>query len=123
MSSGVTDFLLARIAEDEAAARADGPRQPHARYCGWCLQEGAGFDEDGCECGIPVRVLRECAAKRQIVEFHRPMQLSAEQVSAGFLPNCEGCWEEGGEDGGPTFPCRTLRWLAEIYADHPDWQR
>lgn len=52
----LTEFLLARIAEDEAAAEGD----PHASYC----------EERGCTCGAgttTTRVLAECEAKRRII--------------------------------------------------------
>ena len=28
---------------------------------------------------------------------------------AGFLPYCVECWEAGGMDGAPTWPCPTVR--------------
>lgn len=83
----IVEFLLARIAEDEAVAcqssnpfaedefdvalwddlqRAEDRYniQPHGRDCGWKLGEGMQGD---CTCMWPARVLAECEAKRRIV--------------------------------------------------------
>lgn len=90
----LTGFLLARIAEDEAGARM-APRE-------WWS----------------TRLLAECEAKRRIVDLHRPSTDHGEN----FNPYCVGCWEEGGEDGAPSFPCRTARYLALPYADHEDFR-
>lgn len=49
-----------------------------------------------------------CDAHRQIVELHFN--------GTGF---CVGCWEAGGEDGAPPFPCPTLRVLVPVYQDRP----
>jgi hypothetical protein len=54
------EFLLARIAEDEAAARDSGPLSP-----------GAVFDHDVSGWWKADRVLAECGAKRWIVEHGR----------------------------------------------------
>ena len=103
--NGLVEFLLARIAEDEAAATDEavarasvgtvvgGPGVPaHAvdqaqaalldlrRACPWSSAFG------------PARVLAECAAKREIVQWY-------------------------GLDDEPA-----LKVLAAIYADHPDYQ-
>ena len=103
----ITQFLLARIAEDEAVVSA--------------------LD---CECGdaastpdplpsCPARVLAECAAKRAIVELHVE---AVRYVSIG-RPEVEslGCETCAGYDGPLTYPCPTLRHLATPYAEHPDY--
>lgn len=65
-AENLTDFLLARIAEDEEAARE------------WCavllsreLEQGSEpFDFEAVHGpGDPIRVLAECEAKRRIVEW------------------------------------------------------
>ncbi|GAA1138517.1 DUF6221 family protein [Nocardioides aquiterrae] len=84
----LTDFLLARIAEDVAGAEAaDAVPAP------W------GFWDDG-------RVLAECEAKRRIVGLH------------GRVDPCDA------HDGATleTVECDTLRALAAVYADHPDYR-
>lgn len=88
-------FLLARIAEDEAAAKAED-RTFIVRF-------------------QPGRLLAECAAKRQIVRFH-----TDEESTLGPDPSCSDPDHEP-----PLYPegCHTLRALAAIYADHPDYRR
>lgn len=82
--------------------------------------QGHVTDEDGEHIARhdPARVLAECEAKRRIVEWHKPMHPS----DSRYLPACEGCWDEGGMDGAPTYPCRTIRWLAVPYADDPGYR-
>lgn len=121
----ITEFLLARIAEDGHAARAwkggrwevgveetgDGEnayyvvREPGSDH--WVADVDAGY---GAARHItlhdPVRVLAECAAKRRIVEMHR------EGPGGGYCSRC---------DREPVWPCITLRALASVYADHRDY--
>lgn len=83
----LADFLLARIAEDEAVAEATSPfdddddiaaeewhereelwdAQPHSARCGWRRGEGLSSD---CTCGYPAHVLAECEAKRRIIALY-----------------------------------------------------
>ena len=49
-----------------------------------------------CECNYPARVLAECESKRRIVEM--------------------------AVDGYEYNPNPTLRYLAAVHADHPDWR-
>lgn len=102
--SGMTliEFLLARIAEDEAAARA-AMAEAQADYffgdtaaaalLGLAKSEGA---EEAAIAHfarhVPARVLAECEAKRWIVEV---------------APSLEG----------------VLGALASVYADHPDYDQ
>lgn len=101
----LTDFLLARITEDESTA----PRV----HCETCMYLDAGGDLEPCDCGQPTRVLAECEAKRRIVELH----------SGG----AEWCgWTQGGDGthddmGNGPADCDTARALAQAYADHPDY--
>ena len=115
----IAEFLEARIAEDEADARGayyDGQRW-------YSEEEFVGRYPDCCDCGCevmmganrkieaahiarwqPSRTLAECAAKRAIVGDH---------IEAG--PVCMPCERE--------WPCPTLRHLAAVYSDHPDYQQ
>lgn len=98
----LTEFLLARIAEDEEAAGrlpADGHRVADGRVLS-VAGTGAGWPDRW----NPVRVLAECEAKRRIVALHPEM-----------LEACQGCDAE-------SYPCRTLLALALPYADHPDYR-
>lgn len=45
-----------------------------------------------------------CAA---VLRIHRPVEHEVE----GYLPYCHGCWEAGGMDGAPSWPCETARAL------------
>lgn len=117
----LTDFLLARIAEDEEVARRAGDSGPvtHGRRSELTQVWDRDYGEiEGAVEYDSLRVLAECEAKRRIVEFHRP---STDHGDA-YAPYCVGCWEEGGMDGAPNHPCRTVRWIALPYADHPDYR-
>ena len=111
----LTDFLLARIAEDEECARdfehttalavdgqygrgrieAVGPR--------W-----HGAEEVGCP---PARVLAECEAKRRIVELHnREHECLIEGDDSPFVASIFG-----------VVQCAALLLLALPYAKHADY--
>lgn len=127
--SDLTEFLLARIAEDEAVARAAGELRPDLqpdRRAPWA-------DPNDVEVRLsPVRVLAECEAKRQV----------AKAVEGWKHAVVEDCWytcaaatedRDGGEccdDGRSGGPCdcgrdyraaSILAPLALPYADHPDY--
>lgn len=95
----LTEFLLARIAEDEDPER----------LCESWHSQGA-FGCSACD-----RVLAECEAKRRIVELHADDQnvcASCDDLSNPYL-----------FDGSLTgWPCPTLRALAAIYAGHRDYR-
>lgn len=103
----LTEFLLTRIAEDEAVARAalyddaDAANQPHSLSCGYRATELSVTPE--CICGWPVRVLAECAAKRAIVEACESSLANLDGPGAAGLAYC------------------TLEALALPFADHPDY--
>ena len=120
----LTEFLLARIAEDEAVARAatpgpwrvcaegsegsriapeGGTKRERSRFLG--IMNGRVQPEDGRNAAHiarhdPARVLAECAAKRRIVEGMQPFgpidDINAEEIFA---------------------------LLALPYADHPDYRQ
>lgn len=93
----LTDFLLARIAEDEELARE--AVDPHLSGGGYGLVLGT-------------RVLAECAAKRRIVELHGGEHVCWQPdypVDGDFGET--NCWGD----------CATMRYLAAVYADHPDY--
>ncbi|MGZ4516398.1 MAG: DUF6221 family protein [Mycobacteriaceae bacterium] len=96
----VTDFVLARIAEEEWVANtASGTVSGPAQY-GHHLWN---FGDQRLEI-TRARVLAQCAAMREIVECHQEI-----------LTVCQGC-------ATARYPCRTLRALASIWSDHPDWR-
>lgn len=91
----LTDFLLARIAEDEATDM----RLPHRNACrmfgGWPGDPSSAAD---CDCGLSSRVLAECEAKRRIVEDVTNPHTSCPELD------------------------EVARILAAVYADHPDYR-
>lgn len=124
--SDLTDFLLARIAEDEAAARdaleqGSAPEPEPWLAVGWPRSEHPG----PVVLVGPERFLAECEAKRRIVEAH-----PAGRESRLLGTVCDTCaaWDEADYEGPGevAWPCPTLRLLATVYADHPafreDWR-
>jgi len=113
----VAGFLLARIAEDEASALEaqayeqsdrDGPRLIHV-----CDYLGPELADHIARHG-PARVLAECEAKRRIVEEHAPWL----DVGKSTCPRCRGA-----ANRAVPAPCPTLRALASVYANHPDYRQ
>lgn len=117
----LASWLLAQIADDEAAARAvkpllldhstasgGGQRFAHSRIS-FAAEDGYPYRESDPEAQAhfarhdPARVLAECAAKRKLLSFIDEM---AQHVRA---PN-----------GEEPFALTWMRWaLAEPYADRP----
>jgi hypothetical protein len=104
----LAEFLLARIGEDEAAARK--VLAEHEMYDWESYLSGAGgygFSSNlFAERFNPTRVLAECEAKRRIVELAAPW--------AAYT----------GENNGMARVVQdmNLRLLALPYADHPDYR-
>lgn len=104
----LTEFLLARVAEDEALISG-------------ALDVGVGFFGDqwayfawGYEIDVNYpRIAAECAAKRRIIELH---------TDDPTLP-CPTCADPAGVyEHQPVWqPCPTLRLLALPYSDHRDY--
>ena len=99
--SELVEFLLARISEDEAVAVAT--RDAHDPL-DWS-NPGVGFL-------LLAGVLRECEAKRRIVALH----------SEGDKGTCYTCSVNGTRVQDNLIACPTLRDLAAVYADHPDYR-
>ena len=111
----LSQFLLARIAEDETIARENTwPEAAHTSACRYDQIELL----NRCKCKIPSRVLAECEAKRRIVAIAlEHMETidgqwgcghSAEQIWAGDCPDSP-------DDDG------LLQALALPHVDHPDY--
>ena len=132
----LTDFLLQRIAEDEAEARADradamvGWRWKHYPRDAYEEIQAATLARTG-------RVLAECEAKRRIVALHESWPVMVEQpltmnVSADpldsmtFRASQQIAWLTTQEyrrrfgDDPPSAPIVAA--LAAVYADHPSFQ-
>jgi hypothetical protein len=111
--SALTDFLLTRIAEDEAVAQSVGS-YPDSEP--WSLSTFLGDWGENERWVVEIsrrRVLAECEAKRQIVELAR-----------GIDPYGETDWADVGEldDAQVRVLADVLRALALPYADHPDYR-
>jgi hypothetical protein len=114
----LADFILQRIAEDEAAAREAiamrdrinfirPPEVPDLAFEAW-EDAPVPFVAVG-----PERVLAECEARRRIVGEHEARWITPENWWA-----CDTCGTPGEYD--VMSPCPTLRLLALPYADHQD---
>jgi hypothetical protein len=129
----LADFLLARIAEDEAVAREIASYDPSF---GWGSNGFSRHHEAFGERFIPDRVLAECEAKRRIVALH-PIDGSLRgPVTDNKFDVCacgpdlwpveerpNGKWGYVPEpENGDFYPCGTLKALALPYADHPDFR-
>jgi len=119
----ITEFLEARIAEDEAVARrvADGPGEPGGRGI-WSVAIGvSGNDAKFAHVASdPARVLAECAAKRAVVELH-PVYIYTDE-EPGFEMELSDHVCPIGVPSPVVGPCKTLRALAAVYADHEDYR-
>ena len=107
----LTEFLLARIDEDEAHLDAEVLNDfPPTGTC-WkrlgddrvCIRP-RGHDVDSA------RVLAECDAKRRLVALHSPDQ----PYCSDNFSNADHAYFEG--------PCENLRLLALPYADHAEFR-
>jgi hypothetical protein len=103
----ITEFLLARIDEDEADARQEDADYAHTSLL-------PTYDSGHQARWTPARVLAECAAKRSIIGQH-PIHVYI-GLNGQDVPECAV---------GDGFPCDTLQALASVYADHrgyqPEW--
>jgi hypothetical protein len=122
----LTDFLQARIDEDEKAAQT---KFTSRRMIGGKMVEIPIPSRSGTWAWSPDRVLAECEAKRLIVALHTPYERvycdhSDDYTMKSAGTACEFCDIEGdgGEPEPEWYPCRHLRLLALPYADHPDYQ-
>jgi hypothetical protein len=115
----LTDFLLARLAEDEAVAKEAIEERRRVRY----VEGHPANDPDYADHDLiawpdssvpallvgPERVLADVEAKRRIVEW-----VTGAQAAAGDPPGfCAG------DAPALTYP---LRHLAAVYGDHPDYR-
>lgn len=138
----IVDFLLARVAEDEAAARrasavtapewvANGSVLMHIADPATRLAEPTATVEHykmddawrHTERHDPARVLAECAAKRAIIEEHQhevgyvvAYRESDRLIAEGY--DLDTVPLQGSAAMIPTC----LRHLAAVHADHPDYR-
>lgn len=142
----ITEFVTARLAEDEAAARAatagpwrynpskhyHRPNSPEFEESVFAGPPGAdavsialtGETDDRQSMADaahiarhdPARVLREVTAKRAIVEQHTPDLILHSSETPQFCPVC--FYSDANVE---RHPCPTLRHLAAVWSDHPDF--
>jgi hypothetical protein len=136
----ITEFYAARLDEDEAAAKAalpgpwmTGEVAPHlvneviyGQSRDWpdhivqVANVEYGHNKAADSAHIvrhdPVRVLREVEAKRAILALHEPLLSSYGEPSV-----CRSCWPQPWIGTHPLAPCPTMRNLAAVYSDHPDY--
>ena len=94
----LSDFLLARIAEDEAHAG------DFHSIMACDLTAGDWMVSGECDCGYPARVLAECETKRRIIGDLESMYMRVRG------------------DGVVADGHFVLRAIALPYADHPDYR-
>lgn len=100
MTMGIVEFLEARIAEDEADARA----ADEGRLLAWSKNDHMVIVDSGfMQTFTPSRVLREVAAKRAIMAEHGIDQDPCDAHDAMY----------------ESVPCDVILNLAAIYSDHP----
>lgn len=103
---GIVEFLEARIAEDEARADAIHSLATE-RYGGVPVYRNVS--------GSPARILREVAAKRELLELHYDGNPGPGDVH--YCGTCHDYYMHQAED----WPCETVRVLASAFSDHPDF--
>jgi hypothetical protein len=117
MSTDLIAALRAALHADEAAARAAaaGPwrygqgKRHHVVGTGetddaQCMADAAHIARHD-----PVRVLADIAAKRAVLDLHRPVRRRS-TGSGGVIEDCGVCSHFPAQ-----YPCTTLRLLAEAY--------
>lgn len=132
----LAEFLAARLDEDEATAKAATPApwvvddydsktiyvDAHEQYVVpiWDMRPEDQRPEDAAHIARhdPARVLRDVEAKRKILAIHQP-HLS----DYGEPPTCSACWPEPKIGTHPLYPCSTVRALAAVWSDHPDYRQ
>ena len=104
----ITDFILARVAEDEAVAEQVSNWDSHLAH------ELDGFSANAQRFArhvTPARILAQCKATRAVVESH----------DGGYIKNvgpltheCDGSYD--------SIVCETLTALAAVYVGHEDYR-
>jgi hypothetical protein len=140
MTADLAAFLTARLDEIKQTARAatpgpwqvDDPSYPEAivNYDGHDVASGGRWggearifncDADAVHIALhdPAFVLANVAAKKAIIKAHDYGWISL-APGKPEEPACSVCAGPGGRRWA-TWPCRTLRLLAQPFRDHPEW--
>lgn len=127
-TSGIIEFLTARLDEDDAMARCAG------HGCGRLHEHNAGWvevdlpDEHNARPSYemrfirthsPERVLREVEAKRRVVGYALGFRAAANSVAGGDL---RADIRKDAADMMAATAEDALKPLAAVYADHPDYE-
>lgn len=126
-------FVLARLAEEEAEALAEGHDDPdEGGYYACPVAQIAMFgkpadeESDGaCTCGLERRreaTLARVDALRALAEPHNPVEgaIWDSNSSGHFGDVCARCiWPK--EEQEP-WPCDVVKGVAAIWRSHPDWR-
>lgn len=111
----IAEFISARLAEDQKAARGLATRLVASYGVGGPAAAAFWnrFDED--------RARREIAFKRAVLADHEPYDCGEPPV-----PRCRRCASDDAYPSGvavmEAFPCTTLRQLASVWNEHPDYR-
>lgn len=115
--SGLAEFLLARIAEDEAWLRGDG---------GWYLDDcqECAFGQQPQSPYSLTRLLAKCEADRRIVEAYREARQAAEHIRDTFAGNSSPVAriERSSYGAAETAWWSAMAALALPYADRPGYR-
>lgn len=120
----ITEFLLARIEEDEANAQAASdwvangpePRFPWFGSHGEVTGKRFGAALPHIAAMSPARVLAECAAKRAILLENEGIVEGIERLSTALPMDLN-------QDPDAHWRTATLKHLAAVYQDHPDYRQ
>lgn len=112
----LAEFVLARITEQEESARKlmrfaqeTYLRTREPRLLGREIPGWHAWPDVEAMC---VRVLADCERDRRIAVEHFP--------HSSFPRSCGTCGRPG-QSIGADWPCRTIRLMAAVDADHPDY--
>lgn len=128
MSNGseLVAFLRARLAEDEAVAKrakpgpwtADGcsvyATHPTDEVVDYVYEDSYDDSADHIALHDPARVLATVEAVRQVVGLYEIALLGAEATAGTAIGGAAKLLKTARED--------VVKWLATIYADHPDYR-
>ncbi len=115
--SDLVAFLIARLDEDEAAARKSIEVVGREPWQADHWDEMHPADAAHFERWLPARVLREVDAKRRIVEDYRISAAACRRVTGSALDSPGYRSMRGGRDA---FRSACVS-LAAAYSDHPDY--
>jgi len=116
----VTDlaaWLLAQVDTDERVQTAGWVDHVNGEWHrADCETNSAVYGAMSCDCGVPARVLAECAAKRAIIELAEWASADCDQIRGEWGVSSDPDYND--PDTGDLL----LRALAAPYRDRPGWR-